>query len=92
MLENHLVSWDKSNMTLTIPEERLGNVPLDERDAVVDIAIGLYKRQAVSLGRAAEVAGISSAELLAELGRRHIPINYGVDELREDVAVLGKLF
>jgi predicted HTH domain antitoxin len=77
-------------MTLTIPKKRLGNVPLDERDAVVDIAIGLYKRQAVSMGRAAEVAGISSVELLAELGRRHIPINYGVDELREDVAVLGK--
>lgn len=78
-------------MTFTIPTERLGNVDLDERDVVVDIAIGLYKRQAVSLGRAAEVAGISSVELLAELGRRHIPINYGVDELREDVAVLGKL-
>ncbi len=78
-------------MTLTIPTERLGNVALNERDAVVDIAIGLYKRQAVSLGRAAEVAGISPVELLAELGRRRIPINYGVDELREDVAVLGKL-
>jgi predicted HTH domain antitoxin len=78
-------------MTLTIPTERLNNVALDERDAVVDIAIGLYKRQAVSLGRAAEVAGISSGELLAELGRRHIPINYDVNELREDVAVLGKL-
>ena len=77
-------------MTLTIPRERLGNVRLDERDAVVDIAIGLYKRRAVSLGRAAEVAGISSVELLAELGRPHIPINYGVDELREDVAALGK--
>jgi predicted HTH domain antitoxin len=77
-------------MTLTIPTERLGNVPLDERDAVVDIAIGLYKRRAVSLGRAAEVAGISSVELLAELGRRHIPINYGVDELHQDVAALGK--
>lgn len=78
-------------MTLTIPTERLGNVALDERDAVVDIAIGLYKREAVSLGRAAEVAGISSVELLAELGRRHIPINYGVDELREDAATLEKL-
>jgi predicted HTH domain antitoxin len=78
-------------MTLTIPRERLGNVALDERDAVVDIAIGLYKRQTVSLGRAAEIAGISSVELLAELGRRHIPINYGVDELREDLASLGKL-
>ncbi len=77
-------------MTLTIPGERLGNVALDERDAVVDIAIGLYKRQSVSLGRAAEIAGISSVELLTELGRRHIPINYGVDELREDAAVLAK--
>jgi predicted HTH domain antitoxin len=77
-------------MTLTIPKKRLGNVPLDERDAVVDIAIGLYKRQSVSLGRAAEVAGITSVELLAELGRRHIPINYGLDQLHEDVAVLGK--
>ena len=78
-------------MTLTIPTERLGNVVVDERDAVVDIAIGLYKRQMVSLGRAAEVAGRSSPEFLAELGRRHIPINYGVDELREDVSALGKL-
>ena len=78
-------------MTLTIPTERLGNVALDERDAVVDIAIGLYKREAVSLGRAAEVAGISSVEMLAELGRRHIPINYGVEELREDVATFEKL-
>jgi predicted HTH domain antitoxin len=30
-------------------------------------------------------------ELLAELDRRHIPINYGVDELREDAIALGKL-
>ncbi len=79
-------------MTLTIPAERLGNVALDERDAVVDIAIGLYKRQMVSLGRAAEIAGLSSPKFLTELSRRRIPINYGVDELREDVAVLHKVF
>ena len=77
-------------MTLTIPKERLGNITLDERDAVVDIAIGLYKRQTISLGRAAEIAGISSVELLTELGRRQTPINYGVDEIREDVATLKK--
>jgi predicted HTH domain antitoxin len=78
-------------MTLTIPPERLGNVALNERDAVVDIAIGLYKREAVSLGRAAEVAGITPAELLTELGRRRIPINYGVEELQEDVVMLKNL-
>ena len=63
---------------------------MDERDAVVDVAIGLYKRQTVSLGRAAEFAGITSVEFLTELGRRHIQINYGVDALREDEATLSK--
>lgn len=78
-------------MTLTIPAERLGNIALNERDALVDIAIGLYKRDEVSLGRAAEIAGLSSPSFLAELGRRRIPINYDVDDLRADLATLKKL-
>ncbi|HEX5220460.1 MAG TPA: UPF0175 family protein [Verrucomicrobiae bacterium] len=76
-------------MTLTIPTERLGNLRVSEQDALVDIAIGLYKREEVSLGRAAEVAGISSVQMLGELGRRHIPINYGPDDLQTDLATLN---
>jgi predicted HTH domain antitoxin len=76
-------------VTLIIPDERFGNVKLNERDAVTDIAIGLYKREQVSLGRAAEIAGVSSPQFLNELGRRRIPINYDVDDLREDLATLG---
>ena len=76
-------------MTLTIPFERFGNLRVTEQDALVDIAIGLYKREEISLGRAAEVAGISSVQLLGELGRRHIPINYGPDDLQADVAALN---
>jgi predicted HTH domain antitoxin len=76
-------------MTLTIPSEQFGNLRVSEHDALVDIAIGLYKREEVSLGRAAEVAGISSVKLLGELGRRHIPINYGPDDLQADIATLN---
>ena len=76
-------------MTLTIHSERFGNLRVTEQDALVDIAIGLYKREEVSLGRAAEVAGISSMQLLGELGRRHIPINYGPDDLQSDLATLN---
>ena len=76
-------------MTLTIPSERFGTLRVTEQDALVDIAIGLYKREEVSLGRAAEVAGISSVQLLGELGRRHIPINYGPDDLQSDLATLN---
>jgi predicted HTH domain antitoxin len=80
-----------SVMTVTIPSERLGSVQLAESDALVDIAIGLYKREEISLGRAAEVAGISTVEFLNELARRHIPINYEAQDLRSDLDTLKKL-
>jgi len=76
--------YNASIVTLTIPDERFGNLKLDERDLMTDIAIGLYKREQVSLGRAAEIAGVSSPQFLSELGRRRIPINYDVDDLRAD--------
>jgi len=63
---------------------------LDERDAVVDIAIGLYKREQVSLGRAAEIADMSSPAFLVELARRHISINYNADDLQADLGTLKK--
>lgn len=75
-------------MTVTIPSERLGDLHIAERDALVDIAIGAYKRDEVSLGRAAEIAGISAVEFTDELARRHIPLNYDIDDLRADAATL----
>lgn len=78
-------------MTVTIPSERLGNVAVDEHDALVDIAIGLYKREQVSLGRAAEITAMSSPEFMSELARRHIPINYNTDDLRADLETLKQL-
>lgn len=77
-------------MTVTIPAQQLGNLRVSERDALVDIAIGFYKRDEVSLGRAAEVAGLTSVQFLSELGRRHIPINYGPDDLQADMATLNE--
>jgi len=78
-------------MTVTIPSELLANITLNERDALVDIAIGLYKREQVSRGRAAEISGLSSPEFLNELGRRRIPINYEAEDLRLDLETLKSL-
>ena len=44
-----------------------------------------------SVARAAEVAGLSTPEMLDELGRRHIPINYSVDDLKSDLTALKNL-
>ena len=43
----------------------------------------------MSLGCATEV-GLSSPDFLVELGRRRIPINDGVDDLKADVAALNE--
>ena len=75
-------------MTVTIPDDRMGDIQVDEHDALVDIAIGIYKREQVSLGRAAEIANMSPPAFLHELERRKIPINYGVDDLRRDLSSL----
>jgi len=78
-------------MTFTIPDERLKGLPNSEREALMDVAIGLYKRDAVSPGRAAEVVGLRTPEFLNELQRRRIPINYAPHDLRQDLECLDKL-
>jgi len=45
----------------------------------------------VSLGRAAEISGLSSLEFLDELGRRRIPINCEAEDLRVDLDTLKGL-
>jgi predicted HTH domain antitoxin len=78
-------------MTVTIPSERLANITLNERDALLDIAIGLYKREQVSLGRPAEISGLTSPEFMGELARRRIQINYEAEDLRSDLETLKSL-
>jgi predicted HTH domain antitoxin len=78
-------------MKLTIPDERLEGVTVSPRDVLIDIAIGLYKRQEISLGRGAEIAGLTVEGFQMELTRRRTPINYDLDDLREDILVLNDL-
>jgi predicted HTH domain antitoxin len=78
-------------MTVTIPDDRIGDVRVSEHDALVDIAIGFISAKRCRSGRrAAEIADMPSSAFLHELGRRKIPINYGVEDLRQDLSSPGK--
>ena len=70
-------------MQLTLPEAI--EAKLSPRNAALHLAIGLFVTEEATLGQAAEVADMSQADFLKELGRRRIPIHYGVDELAEDL-------
>lgn len=76
-------------MELTLPTSLADR--LSKQATVLHLAIGLFVTEEATLGQAAEVAGLSQAEFLRELGRRRIPIHYGIDELKEDLKTVEAL-
>ena len=75
-------------MKIAIADKLLEGVTLTHQEALQDFAIGLYSEGKVTLGRAAEVASSSQTEFLQELGRRHIPIHYDVQDLKADILMV----
>jgi predicted HTH domain antitoxin len=74
-------------MQISLPDD-LG---LSEREIKEELAIALYQREAVSLAKAAKVAGMTRLEFQRLLASRDIPIQYDVDDLHNDVETLRKL-
>ena len=78
------------SVTLEIPDEvsramRLPPPELEHR-LRLELAAALYGQQVLSLGKAAEWAGLSRSEMNAWLARRGIPTHYSETELAEDLA------
>ncbi len=65
--------------------------PEPERELILLAAIELYREGKVSLGKAAQLAGLSVREFIYELRRRGIPINYTREEAEEDVKLIEGL-
>jgi len=78
------------SLTLDIPDEVLASMPVPEADRerylLLEIACSLYARNLLSLGTAAELAGIEKTEFGRELGKRDIARHYTEAELAADLA------
>lgn len=66
-------------------------MPFDEalvRSGVrVALAVKLFDEEAISVGRAAKLAGVSRIEFINHLGALRIPLaRYGADELAQELA------
>jgi predicted HTH domain antitoxin len=69
-------------LLLTVPLGADAGAP----EALLELAVALYESDQISLGRAAEVAGLPYGRMVDELGRRGIPtVRYGVDELDREL-------
>ena len=77
-------------MTITIEDDLMKNVKITPEEAKLDFAIGLFIDYKVTLGQAANIAHLTQAQFIKELGKRKIPIHYGIDEFNKDVETLKK--
>ena len=72
-----------------IPDDLEVILKIDKKDipkaVKLYLAIELYREGKISLGKASEIAGISKEEMMKVLSRKGIPINYDIDDLKEDI-------
>ncbi|HEU0015627.1 MAG TPA: UPF0175 family protein [Longimicrobium sp.] len=78
-------------MTLTFPDELLVATNMTEQEMAAELAVTLYQRGKISIGRASELAGIGRIEFQHLLASRGIPLNYDRAEFEKDIANLREL-
>ncbi len=71
-------------MVIEIPDE-VFKLPVDKNKLAIDLAAELYRQEQVSLGRAAEIAGISKTQMQDEVAHRGIEIHYTVEMYEQDM-------
>ena len=64
---------------------------LEQREILLDLAVGMYAAKHLTLGQAAELAGVPQALLQRELGQRQIPAHYDLDDLAHDLSAAAEL-
>jgi len=78
------------NLTLDIPNDVADalRLPPDEAEQEVrkELAITLYARQLLPLGKARKLAGLSRRDFEALLGERQVPRDYTEADLKGDLA------
>ena len=70
-------------MKIELPDHLIAHV--DKREVLLDLAAGMYAARHLTLGQAAELAGLPQGSFQRELGRRQITAHYDLDDLDYDL-------
>lgn len=79
---------------LEIPSKTLASIKMPresiKEELLIELAAALYKKGALSFGKARQLAEMDRWEFSLELKKRKIPRHYGVKELEEDIEFAKK--
>lgn len=71
-------------MTIEIADELLSN-SATSKDLVTEIALFLFVKEKISLGKAADIIGISKMEMQQLIGAKGIPMHYDMEMVQNDM-------
>jgi predicted HTH domain antitoxin len=78
-------------VNVEVQDDKLQGLKVTPERLRLEMAVGLYASEDVTLGQAADIAGINQTLFLRELGRRGVCVHYGVEDLDQDLKTLDAL-
>jgi len=78
-------------MTLTFQLPASLEQKMQPQKAKPHLAMGALTAEEVTLGQAADIAGISQTEMMGELARRRISLHYDEADFAEDLKTIATL-
>ncbi len=76
---------------IEIPDDILQTLKMTPGDVKTELAVHLYETRKLSLEKAKSLAGVSLWEFQNILASRKIPVNYDMEDYKEDIDTLKKL-
>jgi len=79
-------------MPLTITDDQLKSMSMNEREARIEIACRLFDAGKLAFGHAAKLAGVSPEQMEEEIRRRDIPrYRYTQEMFAQDAAAVQRM-
>jgi predicted HTH domain antitoxin len=78
-----------ATVTIEIPADVLESARMTVEEARLELAIALFSRGRLSMGKAAELAGMPVGRFQSQLGAREIGPHYSIENALEDSAALA---
>jgi len=86
---------DTMGMTLEIPEGVVHAMRLPRKGTKEELkkllAVALYAKGILGIGKARELAGVSKLEFYGLLKKDGVPLNYGEEDLKKDIETIKAL-
>lgn len=78
-------------MSIVISDEILQATHLTEAEFLQEVALLLYQKQKLSLGKASELASMNKWQFQLLLASHQIPINYEIEDFEHDLETQRKM-